>query len=226
MAKRNREDASYATSDLFAAHPEVPNAWRYHSRADSQLTLITGKKFDPAPLESSLVASSTGLLDDVLIVGTGRPYPGALLFRSSKAEKLSDSELLEQVWPQVDKMNAESQDHARVGKAMLVPMLVLEKPLEKSSKGTILRGAAEKRFAEQIEAAYVQEDGEEGAEEVEDAQLVETIRGIVVSVKGRPERLTDTTDLFSFGVDSVAGMQIRGKLRRLLPPESKPLPIN
>ncbi|KAK0261740.1 hypothetical protein B0A54_10062 [Friedmanniomyces endolithicus] len=226
MAKRNREDGSYATSDLFAAHPDLLDTWRYHSRADSQLTLITGKKFDPAPLESSLVASSTGLLDDVLIFGTGRPYPGALLFRSSKAEKLSDSDLLAQVWLQVDRMNGESQDHARMSKVMLLPMPVLERPLEKSSKGTILRGAAEKRFAEEIEGAYAQEDGTEDAEEVNDAQLDETIRSIVVSVKGRPERLTDTTDLFSFGVDSVAGMQIRGKLRRLLPADAKPLPIN
>ncbi len=47
-AKKNRPDGSFATADLFAPHPEIPHAWKYHSRADSQLTLITGKKFDPA----------------------------------------------------------------------------------------------------------------------------------------------------------------------------------
>ena len=58
LAKRNREDGSYATSDLFMPHPSIPDAWRYHSRSDSQLTLITGKKFDPAPLEDAIKASS------------------------------------------------------------------------------------------------------------------------------------------------------------------------
>ncbi|KAK3631936.1 hypothetical protein LTR56_012409 [Elasticomyces elasticus] len=227
MAKRNREDGSYATSDLFAPHPEgIEGAWRYHSRADSQLTLITGKKFDPAPVEASLVASLAGIVDDVLIFGNGRPYPGVLLFRSPAAKALSDDELIEQVWPHAEKLNAGSQDHARVSRAMLVPMAVLEKPLEKSSKGTLLRGAVEKRFAAEIESAYEEKDNEAGAEEVDDDDLPAVISDMVIAVKGRRGKLTETTDLFSFGVDSVAGMQVRGKLRRLLPSGDRPLPIN
>ncbi|KAK3115332.1 hypothetical protein LTR53_005417 [Teratosphaeriaceae sp. CCFEE 6253] len=224
MAKRNREDGSYATSDLFAAHPSIPGAWRYHSRADSQLTLITGKKFDPAPVEASLATSE--LLDDVLIFGNGQPYPGALLFRSPSAGSLKDEDLLEQIWPSVEKMNAETQDHARLPRAMLVPMPVLEKPLEKSSKGTILRAAAEKRFASEIDQAYAKEDDNDEAVDVSDEQLPEFIKEVVSSVKSKSAKLTETTDLFSYGVDSIAGMQIRGKLRRLLRPDSKPLPIN
>ena len=224
MAKHNREDGSYATSDLFAAHPSIPNAWRYHSRADSQLTLITGKKFDPAPLEASMATSE--LLEDVLIFGNGQPYPGALLFRSQQAKDLSDEELLEQMWPLVEKLNSESQDHARIPKTMLVPMQVLKQPLEKSSKGTILRGAVEKRFQQQIEDAYAQVDDADGAEDVPDEQLPETIRKMIRSAVAKPADLTDTTDLFSYGVDSVAGMQIRGKLRRLVPNDAKQLPIN
>ena len=84
LAKQNREDGSYATSDLFEKHASIEGAWRYHSRADSQLTLVTGKKFDPAPVESAIVAGSSGALADVLVFGNGKQYPGALLFRSGK----------------------------------------------------------------------------------------------------------------------------------------------
>ncbi|KAK3677667.1 putative NRPS-like protein biosynthetic cluster [Recurvomyces mirabilis] len=224
MAKRNREDGSLATSDLFAAHPTILNAWRYHSRADSQLTLVTGKKFDPAPLEASLATSE--LLEDVLIFGTGRPYPGALLFRSEKAKDLDDGRLLDQLKSEVEKLNNGSQDHARIPVAMLVPMPVLQQPLEKSSKGTLLRGAVEKRFAENIETAYVQADDGNDLGDVPDDRLPEVLRTIITGVKRKGKDLKDDTDLFSYGIDSVAGMQIRGKLRRLLPPDAKALPIN
>ncbi|EMC91304.1 hypothetical protein BAUCODRAFT_152577 [Baudoinia panamericana UAMH 10762] len=224
MAKRNRDNGSYATSDLFAPHPSIPNAWKYHSRADSQLTLITGKKFDPAPLEASLATSE--LVDDVLIFGNGQPYPGALVFRSQHAIGLSNADLLQQVWPRMEKLNAGSQDHARIAKAMLLPMPVLERPLEKSSKGTILRNAVEKRFKQEIESAYSQAEGTEDAANVPDESLPDFIRETVSAVVAKPGKLTDTTDLFSYGVDSVAGMRIRTKLRRLLPADSAPLPIN
>ena len=224
MAKRNREDGSFATSDLFAPHPSSPNAWRYHSRADSQLTLITGKKFDPAPLEASI--ATTELLDDVVIFGTGQPYPGILMFRSSQTEAWSDEEMLEQLWPIMEKLNSESQDHARISKTMLVFMPVLVEPLAKSSKGTLLRGAVEKRFAREIEGAYSQVDDAGDDANVPDNELPATIRGIITSIVAKKLELTDTTDLFSYGVDSVAGMRIRNQLRRLLPQDKKQLPIN
>ncbi|KAK4546065.1 hypothetical protein LTR36_002202 [Oleoguttula mirabilis] len=224
MAKRNREDGSFATADLFAPHSSIPNAWRYHSRADSQLTLITGKKFDPAPLEASVGTSE--LLDDVLIFGNGRPYPGALLFRAQQATQLKNEQLLEQIWPVVDKLNNGSQDHARIPKTMLVPMSVLTQPLEKSSKGTILRGAVEKRFQREIEDAYAQVDGIGDTADVPDDDLPSAIQEMVRSVVAKKVELTNTTDLFSYGVDSVAGMQIRNRLRRLLPQDTKQLPIN
>lgn len=222
MAKKNRDDGAFATADLFEAHPTIAGAWKYHSRADSQLTLITGKKFDPAPLEAAIATSD--LIEDAVIFGNGKPYPGALLVRSTKAQKLSDNEFVQEVWPAIEKLNNESQDHARVSKGMLVPMKVLQQPLEKSSKGTILRGAAEKRFSQQIDQAYGEGDGGDRTD-VTDDDLKHTIRSIVTTVAPRKANLTDETDLFSYGIDSVAGMQIRGRLRQLLPADRRDLPI-
>lgn len=223
QAKKNREDGSFATADLFAPHERISNAWRYHSRADSQLTLITGKKFDPAPLEGSIATSDQ--LDDVLIFGNGQPFPGALLFRSMAAKQISDADLVESLWPNVDKMNAESQDHARLLRNMLVPMPVLEKPLEKSSKGTIIRGATEERFAEAINTAYTSMTSV-NVGDVPDDQVANAIKEMIESIVPKKDKLSAETDLFSYGVDSVAGMQMRYRLRQLLPQSSKELPLN
>ncbi|KAK4992704.1 hypothetical protein LTR66_006215 [Elasticomyces elasticus] len=239
MAKTNREDGSFATADLFAAHPTIPNAWKYHSRADSQLTLITGKKFDPAPLEGAIAASP--LLEDVIIFGNGQPFPGALLFRSEKAKDIADTDLVDQLWSNIEKLNADSQDHARLSRRMLVPMSVLQKPLEKSSKGTVLRGVTEKRFKDVIDGVYSKETAGT-ATDVPDNEVARFVKQIVLDVMRNRTQLNDDTDLYSYGVDSVAGMQIRYGLRQtmwdfmahvndllftqLLPSDSNALPLN
>ncbi|GAB7349481.1 hypothetical protein MBLNU459_g0193t1 [Dothideomycetes sp. NU459] len=223
MAKTNRGDGSFASADLFAPHESIPNAWRYDSRADSQLTLITGKKFDPAPMEGSIATSD--LLDDVLIFGNGQPFAGALLFRSQAAKRIPDADLVDKLWPTVEKMNADSQDHARLLRSMLVPMPVLDLPLEKSSKGTIIRGAVENRFAGAINGAYTNMTSV-SVGDVPDDQVADVIRDMIESIVAKKEKLKKDTDLFSYGVDSVAGMQMRYKLRQLLPQSSNELPLN
>lgn len=224
MSKRNREDGSFATSDSFQPHPTIKGAWRYHSRADSQLTLVTGKKFDPSPLEAA-ITSSTSVLGDVLLFGNGKPYPGALLFRSLEAKDLPNNELIDMVGPKVEELNKESQSHARIAKSVLIPMQWSEQPLEKSSKGTILRGKAEERYASEIEAAYEQASSSNA--EVQDDQVPEKLLDIVSSVMNTKssETLDSETDLFAYGVDSIACVRIRQAASQLLLKESKPLPI-
>lgn len=221
MAKRNRPDGSFATADLFQPHRSIPDAWKYHSRADSQLTLITGKKFDPAPLEAAIATSA--LLEDVLIFGNGQQYPGALLFRSSKALDLPENELLDEVWPSIQSFNLEGQAHTRLSRTMLVVMPAKASRLEKSSKGTILRGQAERMFARQISDAYENTDraiNDDALHEdihpfVEDDEVPSAVLSIVKSVLNTDAEVPIDIDLFSYGVDSVACMQIRGHLQKV-----------
>lgn len=221
MAKRNRPDGSFATADLFELHPSIPNAWKYHSRADSQLTLITGKKFDPAPLEAAIATSS--LLEDVLVFGNGQQYPGALLFRSSKTSDLPASILLDEVWPHIEGLNSEGQAHTRLSRSMLVVMPVTAPRLEKSSKGTILRAQAEKTFARQIGDSYENADRAMNGDEthgvarssVEDDEVPSAVLSIVKSVLNTEAEIPVDVDLFSYGVDSVACMQTRGLLQKV-----------
>ncbi|KAI9705733.1 MAG: putative NRPS-like protein biosynthetic cluster [Bogoriella megaspora] len=226
MAKRNRPDGSYATSDLFVLHPRIPNAWKYHSRADSQLTLLSGKKFDPAPLEAHIAAASP-LVDDVLIFGNGKMCPGVLIFRSEKARDTTDEELIETISPLIEDMNTNSQSHAKIPRSMLVPRPFGEnKKLEKSSKGTIMRNRAEGTFSEVIGGSYTSEPSttmESG--QISDDEIAPSILDIVKSVMQTDQDLNNEVDLFSFGIDSVKSMQIRTRIRALLPPKSKDLPL-
>ncbi|KAL8728043.1 MAG: hypothetical protein Q9166_005643 [cf. Caloplaca sp. 2 TL-2023] len=217
MAKWNREDGSFATADLFVPHPRIEDAWKYHSRADSQLTLITGKKFDPAPLEAAMASSE--LLSDVLIFGNGMKCPGALLFRSEAAKEMDTGRLLDEVWPAIDRLNKEGQAHTRLSRSVLIVMNFGAPGLEKSSKGTILRAQAEKRYEREIQGAYdpseADIDGNESQprEVVPDHEIPTAILEIVKTVLGTNDQIPEDADLFSYGVDSVACMAIRAKLQ-------------
>ena len=232
MAKRNRDDGSYATADLFAPHSTIPNAWKYHSRADSQLTLITGKKFDPAPLEDAI--STSPLLDDVLIFGNGQQIPGALLFRNASSSKLTHDELLNALWPLIERLNAEGQGHTRLFKSMLMVMPNDAPGLEKSSKGTIMRSQAEKRYSLEIARAY--DTGPDTSvngvysitqEEVSDEEVPTAILQIIQRVLNTSSSIPIDGDLFSLGVDSSHCIQIRASLQsQILPPTAARLPLN
>ena len=162
----------------------------------------------------------------MLIFGNGKPFPGAFLFRSEATKDLSDDEVKDRIWPVVEKLNAGSQDHARILQKMVTIMPVLEIPLEKSSKGTIIRGSTETRFAESIEDAYTRMSSSSIGNDVSDDDVPRALTQLIESIVPKQKKLETDTDLFSFGVDSVAGMQIRYGMRQLLPPSAKQLPLN
>lgn len=136
---------------------------------------------------------------------------------------MSDKHLCGEVSPFIEKLNRESQSHARIPRNMLIPMPYAEHNLEKSSKGTVLRGKAEERYAENIAKAYenVLPDGSP-QQQVSDENMPSTIRKIILDVVGErtepdQESLRDDTDLFTYGIDSVGCIQIRHALSHLVP---------
>jgi thioester reductase-like protein len=125
----------------------------------------------------------------------------------------------------VSKLNGESQDHARISFHMLVPLPHQTQPLEKSSKGTIIRGAANARFEKIIDGAYdSQEAGEDS--EVADEDLPKHLVNLIQSLTSQSDELTENMDLFSYGVDSIACMQLRTRIRRLIPNCKQDLPMS
>lgn len=229
--KTNRPDGSFATADLFERHPTIPHAWRYHSRADAQITLVNGKKFDPAPVEGELLASAVGkrVLEDVMIFGTGREVPGMLLIPRWDPSYVSDEQLVDDVWPTIDKMNSETQSHARVGRDGIVVVRSKDDEalaLPKSSKGTILRGQAERMFADDIEKAYGDRTPVvRQPVDIPDSMVMEELIMLFDDVLGR--HLSPTVDLFAQDVDSIACSQLRKRIsQRFFPSSDITLPLN
>ena len=184
------------------------------------MTLITGKKFDPAPLESSIASSA--LLEDALVFGNGRMFPGVLLFRRETAKSLSNEQLVAELAPEIAKLNEKSQSHARIPRNMLVPIEFGNNRLQKSSKGTILRNKAEATYKGIIDTAYERFE-ELKLDVTNEEQTMQILQDLIVKIVGsRPE---PDTDLFSHGVDSVASIQIREILRKALSKDSKAPPM-
>ena len=206
LAKTNRSDGSYATGDVFEPHPHIKNAWKYHNRSDSQITLLTGKKFDPAPFEDA-ICSSSNIVRDVVIFGNERQYPGALVFlcRSTGENKEEES------WNVISKHNDKVEIHGRIDRNMIVWISADELKPEKSSKGTILRGPTEERFAAYIDDLYERANQLPLASNVPDSEVGSVTASIVHEVIGF--ELKDDEDFYQHGVDSTKATKIRSKLQ-------------
>ncbi|KAJ6440213.1 L-aminoadipate-semialdehyde dehydrogenase [Purpureocillium lavendulum] len=227
LSKTNRADGAYATSDLFEPHPRIANAWRYHSRADSRITLANGKKFDPSVLETEL-QSATPLLRAVYVFGSGRPCAGALLFPRKGAAAQS---VIAAVRPALLRLNSRISSHARVEDSMLIVMssddVEDQDPLPRSSKGSVLRHQADVKYATAIEAAYGAPSAAEGMStlHVQDSDIPPIVLDCFRHVLHRsidPDR-----DLYLQGVDSIACIQIRKLIEsKGLVPSDSVIPIN
>ncbi|KAH7311831.1 hypothetical protein BKA65DRAFT_610060 [Rhexocercosporidium sp. MPI-PUGE-AT-0058] len=217
MAKRNRDDGSYATCDMFQPYPTVKNAWKYHSRSDCQITLLTGKKFDPAPIEDAIRSSSL-MIEDIFIFGSGRQIAGAIVLPSKSVDHTSKNTRHE-IWKVIQMINSQQQPHARVSQIMFKILDNTCPPLERSSKGTILRGQTERYYASTIDSMYhpgssTSDKTEKSRSSFSDQVVDSTIRTIVAEVLGNDIDLSDDSDFFHHGVDSTKATQIRSSLQQ------------
>jgi thioester reductase-like protein len=209
LAKSNRQDGSYATSDLFSPHPEFSNRWYFEGRSDSQITLLNGKKFDPAAIEESIL-ESLGCLQDVLVVGDSCDSAGALLFPKNLDSSLED--LLDELWPDIEKLNGKFPNHARLSRQMCAVVDTQNRTtaLPKSSKGTTQRKQAHQQYEKQIKRLYRPDSGSYNNQKVKDCELSDAVMACFRNVLGHS--IMPDKDIFRQGVDSIASSQIRKQI--------------
>jgi hypothetical protein len=117
------------------------------------------------------------------------------------------------IWRVIEEINKKGQDHTRISRDMVV--FKREGTLEKSSKGTVLRGAAERTFATDIEAAYIRDGLDNNPVSSSGNKNVKgVVRKVVVSLLGTTE-LNDQDDFYQHGVDSAVCMRIRNQLGKV-----------
>lgn len=172
------------------------------------------------------VITSLAGVQDAMIFGNGKPYPGCLVFRSPASSILSDSAFLATLSPTVDEINKDAENHAKLSLRMIVPMAASPSPLEKSSKGTLLRHQAEQKYGAHIDGAYSRPVANINLHsDVPDDEVLDVIMPVVKSIIGGKPGFDAWSDLFSFGADSIACIQIRSAVSDLLAKDVQALPF-
>lgn len=207
------EATEFKTNDIYIKHPTLPDHWKHYGRADDVLVFSNGEKLNPVTIEK-VVASHPGV-KGALVVGQGR-FQAALFIEPATAVGDDEAQaFIDRVWPTIERVNQETVTHGRIVR-QLVALTRPDKPLPRAGKGTVQRAAAtklyEKETAELFERVDLDEEDEaSGQDKVPiDISSTKALAGSIADVftrvaglgaKGEP--LTDDTDFFSVGIDSL-----------------------
>jgi carbohydrate kinase (thermoresistant glucokinase family) len=209
----NRPDGAYATKDLFEKHPAKENAWRYYARLDDTLVLENGEKANPLVIEG--VARNHSNVGEAVAFGSNRSRLGLFLIRAEGHAGETDDQIIDSVLPAIEKCNAESPAYAYISRDM-IRILPADAVYRKTDKGTVIRSAFYRDFAEQINQVYDQEDAS-GNQVLEGDELTIFLRNSLLDVASvEPSALQDSTDVFSLGVDSLQSLRLRSIILKTL----------
>ncbi|GAC93570.1 NRPS-like enzyme [Pseudozyma hubeiensis SY62] len=225
----NRDDGGYATSDLYSK--QGTNTWRYDSRSDDTIVLVSGKKATAPVAEQKLKASP--LVTEAIAFGANRAILGALVFISPEAgpqhSAFDDTlkiSLLKQLQPVLSEINAASPPHAQLASEMICLLPPSEAAnIPRASKGTLQRGRAYQHYTELIDSIYLDfEEGRSlrlspangtagtGKAMLSGQELVQWLQGKVEEINGK--NLLPDMDVFVAGVDSIQSARIRAAVHQ------------
>lgn len=199
---------TWRTKDLFSKHASKPNLWRFHGRTDDIIVLSNGEKFNPVPSEA--IINSHPLVSAALIVGQGR-FQAALLIEPVKTDK-SKTSLIDELWPTIEKANAQAQAHGRIIRTMIV-VADLTKPFERAGKGTVVRKLTAEKYAAEIEALYSDDvlHEHQGGPTLSNASDINALREFLrqtIDMSFPVRGIEGTDDLYVLGLDSLKTVEI------------------
>lgn len=225
----NREDGSYATSDLYSKQGD--HRWKYESRSDDTILLVSGKKATAAVVEQKLKASP--LVTEAIGFGANRGIIGALVFVSTDAIAQGASwddalkiKLLNQLESVLVEINCASPPHAQLAPEMICLLPPCEAAhIPYASKGTLQRARAYQQYADLINSIYLDFDqgrslqldtGTRNAgvakQQLSGETLIHWLQGKVESINAK--KLSPDVDLFVAGIDSIQSARIRAAVHQ------------
>ncbi|KAK4916127.1 hypothetical protein LTR66_017038, partial [Elasticomyces elasticus] len=221
----NRDDDSYATKDLFEPHPSIDGAWKYGGRLDDTIVLMNGEKAIPMALE--MTVRRKGLVKDVVVAGTGKSSLIMLVIASQVAQDLGREDVIAGIWPSIDAENKNSPSYAQISRDSIV-VLPSSTIYTQTDKGTLIRAAFYKQFSSVIGDIYTKlEVTSSGTMVLDEADLKVWLRAQISDLSGLDMiDITDETDLFSLGMDSLQSSRLRSVLLKRLQLNRHPLPQN
>ncbi|KAH6670393.1 putative NRPS-like enzyme [Halenospora varia] len=210
---------SFRTSDTFLPHPTISNAWKYLGRIDDRVTLLNGEKVLPVPIENHVRQNE--YVKECLVFGIDKAFPGMLVIPSEKAVGLKKEEILALIWPSIEVANSRAEGFSQIQKEM-VKILDHGIAYPATDKGTLIRLASYREFADTINAVYDRFDNGSTNEAGNSSQLsldLEELKAFVSSLFATELAMDDLkadTDFFGAGVDSLQAIKVRACLKRTL----------
>ncbi|QRW09275.1 AMP binding enzyme [Ceratobasidium sp. AG-Ba] len=212
---------AYRTKDLVIPHPTNKSLWRFVGRLDDQIILLNGEKVNPGPMEEEIVKSPIVLF--AAMFGRERNQTGVLidLLPAAKPRGMDaagQKELIEEIWPYIEKANAISPTHARLDKSTIV-FTRDDRPLPYTPKGTVPRSATMKLYGDDIDAMYASIEKEDDSDVIgpsnwTEVNVAEWLKNYIEGLLGR--NLDPKGDLFQQGLDSLTATLLSRTLKSAL----------
>ena len=222
----NRDDGAYATKDLFEPHPTIDGAWKYSSRLDDTIVLMNGEKAIPIAMEGAVRQQK--LVKEAVMFGTGKNQLGMIVIAADAVASTNQESVVAAMWPIVQAQNRELPGYAQLTREM-VQVLPSDTTYASTDKGTVIRQAFYRDFKEQIEAVYTQaETRAAGTLVLSNGELRSWLRKEISQLASLEDcsPVTDDTDLFAFGVDSLQSTRLRAKIMQTVQLNGNTLPQN
>ncbi|KII84556.1 hypothetical protein PLICRDRAFT_117723 [Plicaturopsis crispa FD-325 SS-3] len=145
----------YATSDLFEKHQTKEGLFRIVGRVDDVITLASGEKTVPGPMEA--VIRSSPLVEEAVMFGREHNQVGVIVephnYEVDPADEKQLAEFRNKIWPAVERANADAPAFSRIFKEMIL-VARPEKPILRTPKGTVSRKRTIKDYEPEIQALY------------------------------------------------------------------------
>ena len=208
---------SFYTKDTFAPHPTMPDAWKYLGRLDDRVTLVNGEKVLPIPYEHRIRQNE--LVQEAVVFGVDRAVPGIIIIPSEHAKDIAKEDLLKRLTPDIEDANAKAETFGRISPEM-VEVLKYGIDYPRTDKGTVIRAAFYKAFADLISAIYARfeapadESDGKALLRLNNDELQQYLLDLFKTKLGKA--LEPSTDFFDAGIDSLQAITARAYLMREL----------
>ncbi|KAJ5945718.1 NRPS-like enzyme [Penicillium verhagenii] len=203
----------YRSKDLFTKHESNDLLWRYHGRLDDVIVLSNGEKLNPVTLEKMIENDPS--VHRALLIGQGR-FQSALLIEPEYAcdQVYDEKQLIDSIWPQVEKANEMVPNYGRVMKNM-IRLSSRGKPFKVTPKGTTQRHAVNKDYAQEIDELYAAQDDQLETQLPDDVDLesMKCYLRTVISLLLGESNFGNGDDLYSVGMDSLRTIQLNKLLK-------------
>jgi len=208
----------YHTKDLFAKHHSKPDLWLWQGRTDDIIVLSNGEKFNPIAMEDMIVSGHPAV-ESALVCGEGREQCALLVELSSSESSEEDTpeeELVEELWPIVQKANEECPEYGRVMKNMVIVTKQGKRPI-RADKGTVQRRRTLECFAAELDELYHLQEGPAASLTQTDRPMdFDSVKQTVTNiVQGFPRYRTvpSSKSFFDLGLDSLHAMTMAKNIR-------------